>query len=781
MTSTTTSNRDGQTILNNLSIEDQIRIKRNEIWSRCALSTINNSDSSENICLEWSHAADDLLEQAFNHCFLDQKVALFALGKLGSLELNLSSDVDILLVAENDSSVSLSHLRKFQKLLAERTSAGFVFRVDFDLRPGGKQGPLMPTLDQFKDYYGNYGETWERLALVRLRPLCGDALIQNEVMSFARKFSFRRHLDFTLLEDLKTLRSKIQGHYWSRTKDDVIDLKLGTGGIRDVELFAHALLVIHGGRDSSLQVRSTTEAFRLLEEKHLLPTEETQFLIAHYWKMRMLENYVQALHDEQTHLLRLTELYPEFIAHAQATLLQDMKRCEQIVKTLLGDAPAKVPLEEELSKIGLPEKDLQEIWQEILGQEVLSRNKGRDELARKAFLVEFLETLQAQKGDVRRGLLLLKDFIHGTRAKASFFALLLREKELQKKLAWLFGHSPYLARILCNRPELLDSFVYRSQNKHSEDLGALLEELAEKRLLSEIINGSNFLEDNNLPLLQRNLTSTADTIIRTLLIALNKEYPSSIQILALGKWGGEELGFRSDLDFIFVVPNEPKDNDYKVAKRFVTRLTEPHRGGHIYSVDMRLRPSGKAGPLVISERDLRSYLANEASAWERQAYLKARWICETSPPLTSEFIQKGITIDELQELERIRLQLISESSHINLKFNEGGLVDIELALQTQWLVNKKAPSSPQTTDFFAIWEAQGTALLHNYSRLRQTEQMLQLVASESLTELQPNHESFQALALALHTTPKNLHQEVIGILEANIAILKELDPRRQPH
>lgn len=767
--------------MNSPSIDEQLRIARNEIWSRCAESAKSNSESAQNICLEWSLAADQLLTKAFVHCFGDGKIALFALGKLGSLELNLSSDVDVLFVAEDSSAISLSGLRKFQKILTERTSQGFVFRVDFDLRPGGKQGPLIPTLDQFRDFYGNYGETWERLAFVRLRPLCGDTSVQTEVMSFANKFSFRRHLDFTLLEDLKTLRSKIQGHYWSRTQENVIDLKLGIGGIRDVELFAHALLVIHGGRDPNLQIRSTTEAFKLLEEKQLLPSAEAQFLIAHYWNLRTLENYVQALHDEQTHLLRLNEVHPDFVMRTLSTLSSDMKRCQHIVGTLLGEVPLTVPLEEELKKVGLPADDLQEVWQEILGQEVLSRNKGRDELARKAFLVAFLETLQTQKGDIRRGLLLLRDFIHGTRAKASFFSMLLRERELLTKLAWLFGHSPYLSRILCNRPELLDSFVYRSQNKPSEDMGTLLDELAERRLLSEIINGSEFLEGNKLSILLKNLSSTADTIARTLLVALNKEYPSAVQVLALGKWGGEELGFRSDLDFIFVVPSEPLENDFKVAKRFVTRLTESHRGGQIYSVDMRLRPSGKAGPLVIPEMDLRSYLANEASAWERQAYLKARWVNSDASSLSSEFIQRGLSSEELTELERIRLQLISDTSKINLKFSEGGLVDIELALQTHWLLKKVAPASSQTADFFSDWGETGAALLQNYSRLRQIEQMLQLVASESLTELQPNHESFQALALALHTSPEKLLQEATDLLASNIGVLKELDPRRLAH
>lgn len=764
----------------NATPEDSLRLRRQQSWARFAQLAQNNSAPPQEICQGWSLEADQLLSQAFHFCFENQKVALFSLGKLGSQELNLSSDVDVLLVALDEDNISLSSLRKFQKMLTERTSQGFVFRVDFDLRPGGKQGPLIPTLDQFKDYYGNYGETWERLAFVRLRPLCGDLFVQQEVMAFAKKFSFRRHLDFTVLEDLKTLRTKIQGHYWISPEENVIDLKLGVGGIRDVELFAHALQVIHGGRETLLQIRGTTEALDLLREKNLLPSEESLFLQKHYWNLRCLENYVQALHDEQTHLLNLNDSHPDFVTEALKTLANEMVRCDQIVKTLLGEAPQAVSLEGELKKMGLPEQDLEDLWQEILGQKVLSRNKIRDEVARKAFLASFLENLQAQQGNVRRGLLLLKDFIRSTRAKASFFSLLLREKELLKELTWLFGHSPYLSQILCSRPELLDSFVYRSQDKHSPDLGTLLEELAEKKLLSEIISGSEFLEDKDLTSLMKNLSSTADSIVKTLLDSLRAEFPSALQILALGKWGGQELGFRSDLDFIFVVPNEGSENDFKVAKRLISRLTEPHRGGNIYSVDMRLRPSGKAGPLVISEKDLRHYLKVEASAWERQAYLKARWL-KSDVSLVTDYIDRGLTAEDLNELDRIRQQLLAPSGNINLKYSEGGLVDVELAVQTALLSQKTIPSSSQTRDFFAVWGPQGLELRHNYERLRQVEQTLQLVASESLVELKPNHESFQDLALALHASPAKLLEEIQELLKQNRAILKELDPRRQPH
>ena len=193
--------------MNSLSFEEQLRVERNEIWSRWAQAAKENSKPPSDICHSWSEAADLLLKKAYDQCFQNQKVALFALGKLGSKELNLSSDVDLLLISEEATSEALSSLRKFQKVLHERTGNGFVFRLDFDLRPGGKQGPLIPTLDQFKDYYGNYGETWERLAFVRLRPIAGDAALISDVLAFAKKFSFRKHLDFTLFEDLKTTKN----------------------------------------------------------------------------------------------------------------------------------------------------------------------------------------------------------------------------------------------------------------------------------------------------------------------------------------------------------------------------------------------------------------------------------------------------------------------------------------------------------------------------------------------------------------------------------------------
>lgn len=754
---------------------DILRFERNQAWLKASLATLKNLNPRD-ICEFWSEEADRIVQQVFTECFQNQKISLFALGKWGSKELNLSSDIDLVFVCEEENASVVSGLRRFQKTLADRTAFGFIFRVDFDLRPGGRNGPLIPTLDQFRDYYGNYGETWERMAFVRLRPIAGDSGLQKEVMDFARKFTYRRHLDFTLLEDLKGMRQKIHAHYWARTQADQIDLKLGLGGIRDIELFIHALQVVHGGRDPELQKFSTEESFLAIKKKKLLQGDEADFLRTHYWNLRALENYVQSLADEQTHLLSALTPRPD--------LDRDMKRCDQLVSSLLGSAPAPEASAEaqNLSSISFEDEEVRALWAEIQTQEALSHSKQRDEAARLAFLEEFVVALRKQGGNLKQALQFLRDFVRETRAKATFFSMLLREKNLLDQLAWLFGHSPYLASILCRRPELLDSFVYRSQDQLSSDWSQLVEDLSEKKLLSEVINGSDFLKDKDILKLNRHLTSTADSIVLALLERLQMDYPTSaIKILALGKWGGFELGFRSDLDFIFVTPGTPEDADFKLARRLISRLTDTHKGGQIFQIDMRLRPSGKAGPLVMPEEDLKIYLQTEASPWERQAYLKSRWLGGEGVDLRECCIQRPLLKEDLTELDRIRRELLPIQPGTDLKYGEGGLIDIEFAAQILILKNHIRPPSSRTLDFLSAFGDQTERITMNYLRLRQIEQTLQLVASQALSTWTENHESFRFLAGALQTSPEDLQDEVDFKLSENLQILNELDPRRGSH
>lgn len=772
----------------------QFRKRRQVEWCQAALATFFQTASTEEICLEWSRAADQLITDAFKLAFGDSPpLALFALGKLGSEELNLSSDIDILFVTLDTEADFTAGLRLFQNLLAQGTEFGFVFRVDFDLRPGGRMGPRVPTIDQVMDYYGNYGETWERLALIRLRPICGDSEVIAQTQAFQKKFVFRRHLDFTLLNDLKALRQKIHSAYGDRSTDFQIDLKLGIGGIRDAELFVHALQVIHGGKFLSLHEKRTSNALQAIENEKLLPETDAQWLRQHYWTFRHWENLVQIQNDQQTHLLPTNfEVTPPF-----SDLRKDTIRCDEIVSTLFGpleikDTPFPVDLEDQkkwLRSEGFSQKTVDIIWPELFQQSILTRNKERDEAYRHQFLFLFLQSLKEFPDTKDLAVDYLKDFLHAVRAKSTFFALFLSHENLIRQMAEIFAKSGYLAQMICHKPELIDSFIYRSQSEISQfDQAHLLESLSEKKLLSELVAGTDFLVNTELPALFSKTTETADEICKRLLSSISQSDDDNwMDIVCLGKWGGKELGLRSDLDFIFVTEHDPQESDLKRARRFLTRLTETHhRGGQIYDVDMRLRPSGKGGLIVTSKARLLHHLVNEADAWERQAYLRARCLKDShwSRSVHQSALTRKIQQPDLEELERIRIELLKNSkSEFDLKYVEGGLVDIEFMTQISLLKHQIVPAQTSTQGQLEqlhklTQDSSYQTLLSTWFELRKFEQLHQAIVRESGSVLSAEKDVFRLVAQSLKLTPHSFEKTLRSALDTSVSILKRLDPRR---
>ncbi|MEZ0390595.1 MAG: glutamine-synthetase adenylyltransferase, partial [Pseudobdellovibrionaceae bacterium] len=708
-------------------------------------------------------------------------------GKLGSDELNLSSDVDLVFIANSESPLHSSFLRKFQTLIQEMTDFGFCFRTDFDLRPGGRMGPLVPTSEQFQDYYGNYGEAWERLAFVRLRPIWGHSETITDTLKFTEKFTFRKHLDFTLLSDLKSLRQRIHSQYFHRTQNEQLDLKLGVGGIRDLELFVHALQVVHGGRDLELRKKRTSEALQSLEKKQILPSSEVQFLTEHYWLLRKWENLVQAESDQQTHLLK-----KDFRLGAPFQDLKDrMGQCDQLVSGLLGKVDLQnktVPATTEeqlawLENLGFPREEIGSLWSEMMETKALSRQKERDEGYRLRFLSLFINEISKYPQHRIRSLHLLRDFLKATRAKATFYSLLLNQEHLISQIARIFATAPYLASLLCSRPELIDSYVYKTQESlASDDPQVFLDLLSERKLLSELINGTEFLSTLDLSHLTARMTETADQIASALLISVEKETQCELSVLALGKWGGQELGLRSDLDFIFLTSDEPQEKHLKAARKFFHRLTESHhRGGSLYSIDLRLRPSGKGGLVVSSFPQILDYLKNQAEPWERQAYLRTRILGDafSQKELIEGALRRPLSRSDLNGLNEIRKALLRNASlkisEIDLKYSEGSLVDIEFAAQIE-LMRTQTWNSAKTTDQLKTlgWNE----LLHHYEFMRLVEQIHQAVVLTSTSVLDFESESFISTASLLKETKVSLQNRLRSALIDSQHLLKRLDPRR---
>lgn len=748
----------GQCYLNLLG-QDPLYDQRHRAWLEAALATVTQKASAKEVCWAWSQAADNVILKMFSEIFdPSENLAVFAMGKLGAQELNLSSDVDLLFVSEEGNQEIVRKVREFQARLSQMTALGFLFRCDLDLRPGGKASPLVPSLDQVMDYYGNYGETWERIAFVRCRFVAGNGDIRQKLEDFLKKFIYRKHLDFSLFEDLKGLREKIQKAV--KIQSDQIHLKLVPGGIRDIELFINALQVIHGGKNSLLQTTNTDRAFVNIREERILPSPEVEFFRNLYWRLRSLENYVQAQGDQQIHSIYKAGPHPAFVEEQLKNLEESLDRSSKIVSGLLGTVEQKTqPVSKDL--------------QQILEIPLLSRNKDRDQKTRQIFIQQFSEALLRSSGNRDLAVSLMKEFVIAVRAKSGLFSLLVREPRLAEDLAWLFGHSPYLARILCQRPELLDSFVYRSQEVESKEEDVLLEQLLEKRLLGEIIQGTDFLKTKNIQTLMKSQTALADEVTSELLRNLQAE---DLKILCLGKWGGQELGFRSDLDFIFVIEQEPEEKHFRTARRLISRLTEPHKGGSLYTIDMRLKPSGKGGPMIVQKNNLIEYLRQQSQAWERQVYLRSRGLNWDAHEIREATYHRPISPDDVKEWNQIRQQLI-RPSETDLKYAEGGLLDIELFAQSYLLLHHL---KAETSTLEMLQNIPGaSSLATNYGDLRKIEQLLHLVSGDAGSDLGKKSDSNQSLAALLKKPEEAFLKDLKKMFFDNIQCLYELDPRRR--
>ncbi len=771
----------------NSSLGPSLHHRRHRAWLECVAATVLQSTSTAQICRFWSDVADSILREAWRDAGLDDKpAALFALGKHGAQELNLSSDIDVLVVGEGEGALPIEKgLRTFQSLIQQAGDLGFCFRLDFDLRPGGKMGPLITTPSQFQDYYWSQGETWERLALVRMRAVAGAAALVHSIEEQARKFSFRKFLDFTLLDDLKALRARVHQFGFQRRAGET-HIKLEVGGIRDIELFVHSLLILNGGKIPRLQTHSTSEALEQLREHKLLTVEDADVLFDNYWHFRHVENSVQAVEDRQTHSV------PESF---DSSLGSRMQAVDQVVTGLLGKASAveaepQLPATEEaqlawLEGLGFSQEALTSTWPRLIKSTALSHKNDRDERARQEFLFLFVQELARQPG-CDLGLGILEDFVRATRAKATFFTMLLRSPRLIQDLARLFCLSPYLGSILAARPELLDHFILQSDDPWVETTEQLLVQMNDRKLLTEIWAANQFLGDRDLGALNSRITAMADEICRQLLVQLKREYPAAqLEILTMGKWAGSELGVRSDLDFVFISRSTPTEEDAKVARRFISRLADPQKGGNLYEVDLRLRPSGQSGALLVQQDQLQKYWIESAQSWERQAYLRARPL-DTSIELDKSLLfKRGLTAGDLEELQRIRSKLLVpiKDDVIDLKYAPGGLLDIEFAVQIAILEKQVANSGCSTSEMLlalldadAKWRAEGAKLVQHYRLLRVYEQVMQLSAAHKQKYFERGKPAFAKMASLLNLNPENAWIQLVKVLRDSRDILNQLDP-----
>lgn len=739
-------------------------------WLKCSLSSIHNKLSPEEICRHWSNTCDEILKLSWKYFTKDTStLSFFSLGKLGSQELNLSSDIDLFILINDknssDISIHLKTLRHWIKFLNEPVNGVFLFRTDFDLRPGGASSSLITTYTQWQTHYGYFGETWDRIAFVRLRALWGEDEIISDVISFSNKYAYRKHLDFSLIPILKKLKQSLRQKH---INSGAYDIKFSPGGIRELELFVNSIQIIHGGKIKSLKTPSFSLATTEIFQHDILPQKDAIFLRDTYWFYRKLENILQATTDLQTYDLNLIPSKDFFTEKDLLDFKNRSSQVENLINDFLGnDEVNSYPSVDEL-------KELYEI--KIPGKDSELRFAEKNQ-----FLNIFQNKINKLNIDTHLAVENLKDFLNKTRFKSTIFSLFTKHPELIDELALVFSISPHLSQTLIQRPELLDLFLLKlNQTELSDDIEVLLEQLRDDKLISELIVTSQFLKNKNILPILENLTVAADRIITSLLSKVDYS-KNIIDILCLGKWGGRELGVRSDLDFVFITHEEPDINDNKSAKKILSYITSHGRGGSLYNIDLRLNPSGGISPLLVSKSKLSHFLKHESPYWLRQAYIKMR-------PLLGSFDKTTCWPDysslqnhkkELSEIKNKLLKNIIDENLIDIKFSPGMLLETEFIIQWNLMCQNKLLDSTSTLSWLEQLQREDnrwSVITKNYIFFRSIEQLHKILHASKSELIKKNSDEFNKLITLLGEDQDSLWSKLKSTQSEQKELLMQLNP-----
>jgi glutamate-ammonia-ligase adenylyltransferase len=659
--------------------------------------------------------------------------AVLAMGKLGGEELNFSSDIDIVYVYATDDGQagSLSLHEYYARLcqlvtraISEATGDGFVFRVDLRLRPEGQSGAICNSLAAAESYYETFGRTWERQALLRTRHSAGDAWLGESFIKMVEPFVYRRISDAKTLEDVRSLRRM----FVDKTVDTAWNVKLSTGGIRDVELVAQVLQLLYGGKRRDLRERTTLPALHKLGLAGLLSGQEVGVLSEAYRLLRRIEHRLQLEQGQQTHVLpsddaglaRLARRLGFTDLDAFATVLERTRAEVSAIADTLGEpASAPAPL---VLRLLAPTGSKEEVERDLraAGFRDLERSSNSLETSRARLPAAWLEEAIASP-DPDRALALFRDL--ALRASLGLFALLDKDRQLLRMLAGLFGTSERLSRHLIIHPGIWPDLTSELGAPVPEpeawcaDFAARLAdcdyETALRRMRSfqseEILRiGLHDVAENlTHEQVSAQLSHMAEALVaesaRRVAEDMAARYgrpDAELTILVLGSCGAREMRYGSDLELVFLYQREgttDKGVDHqewfaRLAQRLLSALGALLDEGRLYVVDTRLRPSGAQGLLVTSYRGFEEYHATQAAPWERVALLRGRPTCVLpgrSASAASDFAERFGTLayqhdiaDETLQAELLRMRKRIEQDRagkgsLHLRFSPGGLTDLD--------------------------------------------------------------------------------------------------------
>ena len=699
------------------------------------------------------------------HSGTAQRLVVVAMGKLGGAELNVSSDIDVIFLfpedGETDGPRAISNAEFFTRLarrviaaLAQYTDDGMVFRVDTRLRPYGDSGPLVMSFDMLETYLHSQGREWERYAWVKARVLTEPE--HRELEAIIAGFVYRRHLDYSAIASLRELHAQIRVEVARRDLHD--NVKLGPGGIREIEFIVQLFQLVRGGRDPALRLRPTRAALRELERQAILPGPAVADLQEAYAFLRNLEHRLQYLDDQQTQQLPAGEEERDLVARAMncpdyaglmAILNAHRERVTRQFEAVFADKSAMQtvhPLSAiwlgsadqdaaaaKLSALGYrhPQAVLERMHQ--VRESQLYRRMAASTQARVDRLVPHMLEAAAATAHPDETLERLTRVLEAIGRREAYFALLLEFPSALSRLADLVAASPWAADYLAGHPMLLDELIApqavepadwsalreRLEAELDHDAGNTERQMDALRHFKQVQTMRLLVQDlaGTLPLetLSDHLSDLACVILAQVLrlawqgVRTRHRDAPRFAVIGYGKLGGKELGYASDLDLIFLYDDEHPDaaeNYARLAQRINTWLNSYTAAGVLYETDLRLRPDGASGLLVSRMDAFAEYQRTKAWTFEHQALTRARFVAgEASIGTAFENLRTAVlrmprALPKLkEEITAMREKMLdghpNRSGLFDVKHDRGGIIDVEFSVQ--YLVLGYAHRYPELT------------------------------------------------------------------------------------
>jgi [glutamine synthetase] adenylyltransferase / [glutamine synthetase]-adenylyl-L-tyrosine phosphorylase len=770
---------------------------------------------------------------------------VLGMGKLGGHELNYSSDIDLIIffdpdVIETDDPENLQKgfirlARDLVKVLSERTADGYVFRTDLRLRPDPGSTPPAISVLAAETYYESIGQNWERAAMIKARPIAGDFKAAETFLERLTPFIWRKYLDFATIQDVHSIKRQINAHRGSSVVAvEGHNVKLGRGGIREIEFFAQTQQLIWGGRLPELRTAPTCDSLNGLAKAGQISQETADELITSYWFLRRVEHHLQMIDDQQTHDLPSDA---EGIKHVaiflgfaddeafRSELLSHLNCVESHYAQLFEDAPRLDGTDEIKGNLIFtggeddPEtlktiEDLGFTTPSTIAETIRSWHHGRyratSSTRAQQILTELVPVILKAFGETTEpntAFHKFDDFLSGLPSGIQLFSMFHAHPELLNLVAEIMGSAPRLAEHLSRNPGILDSVLQQDFFDHLPNQDEMDEELTERLARAQNIEDSldivrRWANDRRLQIgiqalrhrsnwqdIGMTFSTIADISIQHLLKHVSKEFAvkhgkvkgGEGAVLALGKAGGKEMTPSSDLDLVFIYrhdedaeqsdgerPLAPSQYFARLSQRLINAITAPTTEGTLYEVDMRLRPSGNAGPIASHLNAFIQYHREKSWTWEHMALSRARIVTGT-PALTKEIeavindtlTQKRDPVTLLQDVAKMRLRIDKEHKTDfiwEIKYMRGGLVDIEFT--TQYLQLKYAHEHPDilaANTSIALQNLQSKGLLSEHHagalldalKLWQTVQGMLRLTIEGYFKPEREHEIPAALTHAL--------------------------------